>query len=84
MGNAASRLRHRVERRRGDDFFVDRTQYWTVTPSMLPAGATWVFDQPFFVLLNFAVGGGWPGNPDGSATFPQQQMVVDYVRAYRQ
>ena len=32
------------------------TLYWTVTPSQLPAGATWVLDQPFFILLNFAVG----------------------------
>ncbi len=62
-------------------FYVDENLYWTVTPSMLPAGATWVFDQPFFLLLNFAVGGNWPGNPDGTSSFPQQ-MVVDYVRAY--
>jgi beta-glucanase (GH16 family) len=41
-----------------------------------------VFNHPFFLLLNFAVGGDWPGDPDASTTFPQQ-MVVDYVRAYR-
>ncbi len=63
-------------------FYVDGTLYWTVTPSMLPAGATWVFDQPFFVLLNFAVGGSWPGSPDATSAFPQQ-MVVDYVRVYQ-
>jgi beta-glucanase (GH16 family) len=40
-----------------------------------------VWDQPFFVLLNFAVGGNWPGSPDGTSSFPQQ-MVVDYVRVY--
>ena len=62
-------------------FFVDGTLYWTVTPSQLPAGATWVFDQPFFILLNFAVGGNWPGSPNGSSSFPQQ-MLVDYVRVY--
>jgi beta-glucanase (GH16 family) len=63
-------------------FYVDGTLYWTVTPSQLPAGATWVWDQPFFILLNFAVGGNWPGSPNGSTSFPQQ-MVVDYVRVYQ-
>jgi beta-glucanase (GH16 family) len=63
-------------------FFVDGTLYWTVTPSQLPAGATWVWNQPFFVLLNFAVGGNWPGSPNGSTLWPQQ-MVVDYVRVYQ-
>jgi beta-glucanase (GH16 family) len=65
------------------DFYVDGSLYWKVVPSMLPAGATWVFDQPFFILLNFAVGGSWPGNPDGTSTWPQQ-MLVDYVRVYSQ
>jgi beta-glucanase (GH16 family) len=64
-------------------FYVDGNLYSTVTPSSLPAGATWVWDQPFFVILNFAVGGGWPGSPDGTSRFPQQ-MLVDYVRVYTQ
>jgi hypothetical protein len=38
-----------------------------------------VFDHPFFILLNLAVGGDFPGNPDGSTVFPAQ-LVVDYVR----
>jgi beta-glucanase (GH16 family) len=42
----------------------------------------WVFDHPFFVILNLAVGGDWPGKPDASTTLPQQ-MLVDYVRVYR-
>jgi beta-glucanase (GH16 family) len=41
-----------------------------------------VFDHPFFLLLNVAVGGGWPGDPNGATTFPQT-MLVDYVRVYR-
>ena len=61
---------------------MDGSLYWTVTPSLLPAGASWVWDRPFFILLNFAVGGNWPGSPDGTSSFPQQ-MVVDYVRVYR-
>ena len=63
------------------DFLVDGQSYHTVTPAALPAGAKWVFDHPFFLILNVAVGGAWPGNPDGSSAFPQQ-MLVDYVRVY--
>jgi beta-glucanase (GH16 family) len=63
-------------------FYLDGNLYWTVTPDLLPAGATWVWDQPFFLLLNFAVGGNWPGSPDGTTAWPQQ-MEVDYVRVYQ-
>jgi beta-glucanase (GH16 family) len=40
-----------------------------------------VYDHPFYLLLNVAVGGQWPGSPDGTTTFPQT-MTVDYVRVY--
>jgi beta-glucanase (GH16 family) len=62
-------------------FYVDDTLYKTTTPADLPAGRTWVFDHPFFLLLNVAVGGTWPGPPDSSTVFPQT-MLVDYVRVY--
>ena len=42
----------------------------------------WPFDGPFHLLLNVAVGGNWPGNPDATTQFPQT-MKVDYVRVYR-
>ncbi|MET9223522.1 family 16 glycosylhydrolase [Streptomyces sp. NPDC003300] len=58
---------------------VDGTVYQTRTPSDA-GGNTWVFDHPFFLILNLAVGGDWPGSPDGSTSFPQT-MTVDYVRA---
>jgi beta-glucanase (GH16 family) len=41
-----------------------------------------VYDHPFFLILNVAVGGGWPHNPDETSVFPQT-MLVDYVRVYR-
>jgi beta-glucanase (GH16 family) len=63
-------------------FYVDDTLYKTVSPSELPAGADWVFDHPFFIILNVAVGGDWPGNPDSTTVFPQT-MLVDYVRVYK-
>jgi len=62
-------------------FYVDGNLYETRTPADLPAGQAWVFDHPFFILLNVAVGGGWPGNPDATTVFPQT-MLVDYVRVY--
>jgi beta-glucanase (GH16 family) len=64
------------------DFLVDGHVYQTLTPASLPAGAKWVYDHPFFLLLNVAVGGAWPGNPDATSVFPQT-MLVDYVRVYR-
>jgi beta-glucanase (GH16 family) len=63
-------------------WYVDDALYQTLTPASLPAGARWAFDHPFFMLLNVAVGGSWPGNPDATTEFPQQ-MLVDYVRVYR-
>ena len=62
-------------------WFVDTNQYFTATPANLTSGGTWVFTQPQFLILNVAVGGNWPGNPDGTTIFPQQ-MLVDYVRVY--
>ncbi len=56
---------------------VDGTVYQTRTPADL-GGNQWVFNKPFFLILNLAVGGDWPGDPDGSTQLPQQ-LVVDYV-----
>ena len=63
-------------------WLIDGTEYRRLTPAELPSGATWVFNHPFFMLLNVAVGGAWPGEPDASTPLPQQ-MLVDYVRVYR-
>ena len=63
-------------------FFVDQELYATFTPSRLPAGMDWVFEHPFFIILNLAVGGDWPGPPDSATVFPQA-MLVDYVRVYK-
>ncbi|MGW7199984.1 ricin-type beta-trefoil lectin domain protein [Streptomyces chryseus] len=57
---------------------VDGTVYQRRTPADL-GGKQWVFNKPFFLILNLAVGGYWPGDPDGSTAFPQQ-LLVDYVR----
>jgi beta-glucanase (GH16 family) len=62
-------------------WYVDGKLYQTRTPKDLPGGARWVYDHNFFILLNLAVGGQWPGNPDGTSTYPQT-LKVDYVRVY--
>lgn len=62
-------------------WFMDGQPYFTVCPTNLPNSNNWVFTQPQFLLLNLAVGGNWPGNPNGSTTFPQR-MIVDYIRVY--
>jgi beta-glucanase (GH16 family) len=66
-------------------FYVDDNLYETRTPADIPAdagaSAHWVYDHPFFILINLAVGGRFPGPPDGT-TFPQT-MLVDYVRVYK-
>jgi beta-glucanase (GH16 family) len=62
-------------------FYVDSNLYATFNSSLWPAGGKWVFDHPFFIILNLAVGGNWPGSPDESTKFPQS-MLVDYVRVY--
>jgi beta-glucanase (GH16 family) len=64
------------------EFQVDGNTFKTITPANIPAGQTWVFDKPFFIIMNLAVGGGWPGYPDATTVFPQT-MTIDYVRVYK-
>jgi beta-glucanase (GH16 family) len=59
-------------------WYLDGVQYSRKTPADL-GGDRWVFDHPFFMIMNVAVGGTWPGSPDGSTVFPQR-MLIDYVR----
>jgi len=61
-------------------FLTDDQLYSTVTPNNLPD--RWVFDHPFHILINLAVGGIWPGYPDESTVFPQK-LIVDYVKVYK-
>ncbi|WP_223648840.1 glycoside hydrolase family 16 protein [Hymenobacter psoromatis] len=58
------------------DFYVDGTKYFTFTSG---DAAPYPFNNPFYVILNVAVGGDFDGNPDASTTFPQT-MQVDYVK----
>jgi beta-glucanase (GH16 family) len=64
--------------------YVDGNLYMTRTAADLAAlggGLPWAFNHPFYVILNVAVGGGYPGNPNGATPFPQS-LTVDYIRVY--
>ncbi|MCS0589125.1 glycoside hydrolase family 16 protein [Massilia norwichensis] len=61
-------------------WYRDGILYHTARPDLVKG--EWVYEHPFFILLNLAVGGYWPGNPDATTSFPQR-MLVDYVRVYR-
>ncbi|MFD7924112.1 discoidin domain-containing protein [Streptomyces sp. NPDC059740] len=61
-------------------FSVDGKAFFTVDRTTLEqTRGPWVYDHPFFLILNNAVGGDWPGAPDASTVLPQK-MLVDYVR----
>ena len=59
-------------------FFRDDIQYHVMNISGIPA-----FHEEFFFIFNVAVGGQWPGSPNGTTQFPQR-MTVDYVRVFQQ
>ena len=62
------------------NFYVDDVLYNQITPEDVPG--EWVFNQPFYFILNMAVGGNLPGSPNSETRFPQT-MMVDYVRVYQ-
>jgi len=61
------------------NYYVDDVLYNQITPE--DVDGEWVFDQPFFIILNLAVGGNYGGPPNDATVFPQE-MLVDYVRVY--
>lgn len=63
------------------EFYVDEQKYFTFW-NLYSGSETWPFNQPFYIILNIAVGGGWVGEPDSTSTFPAV-MEVDYVRVYQ-
>ena len=63
------------------DFFVDDYLYQRIGRKDVPG--EWVYDQPFFILLNVAVGGNYVGFPTAQTPFPQK-MTIDYVKVYQE
>ena len=62
------------------NFYVDDVLYNQITPEKVKG--EWVFNQPFYIILNLAVGGNYVGSPNSQTVFPQS-MYVDYVRVYQ-
>ncbi|MDA8695561.1 family 16 glycosylhydrolase [Flavobacteriales bacterium] len=65
----------------GITWLIDDQPYYSVT-STVTGSQPYPFDNPFFFILNVAVGGQWPGYPDATTTFPQF-MAIDYVRVFQ-
>lgn len=63
------------------NFYVDDVLYNQITPADVPG--EWVFNHPFKIIINLAVGGAFVGNPNSETVFPQT-MLIDYVRVYKQ
>ena len=61
------------------NFYVDDVLYNQITPKDVKG--EWVYNKPFYIILNMAVGGVYPGSPNSETVFPQT-MLVDYVRIY--
>ena len=61
------------------NFYVDDVLYNQITPADVTGD--WVFNHPFYIILNVAVGGNYVGSPNSETVFPQT-MLVDYVRVY--
>jgi beta-glucanase (GH16 family) len=62
------------------NYYVDDVLYNQITPKDVKG--EWVFNQPFYIILNMAVGGNFPGSPNSETVFPQT-MQIDYVRVYQ-
>ena len=60
-------------------WYLDGVQYHEIRPEDLPGD--WVYDHPFYIILNLAVGGDYVGPPDSETSFPQS-LYFDYVRVY--
>lgn len=60
---------------------LDGRTYFVARRSKLRSGQAWPFRQPFYIILNLAVGGDWPGPPNRHTRFPAR-MLVDWVRVY--
>ncbi|MEO1547452.1 MAG: glycoside hydrolase family 16 protein [Bacteroidota bacterium] len=63
------------------NYYVDDVLYNQITPEDVPG--QWVFNKPFYILVNLAVGGTFVGPPNAQTEFPQT-LIVDYVRVYKQ
>ncbi len=62
------------------DFLVDEKVFFSYTPET-KTEESWPYDQPFYILLNVAVGGNF-GGPDVDDTIFPQEYIIDYIKVY--
>lgn len=62
-------------------WLLDDVEYHSID-NQTTSGQNYPFNEPFFFIINVAVGGQWPGDPDETTTFPEF-MAVDYVRVFQ-
>ncbi len=62
-------------------FLLDGMTYYILDKATLKNQGDWIYDHPFYILLNIAVGGTWPGSPNASTVFPQK-LSISYIRLY--
>ena len=63
------------------EFFIDGEVFYSFAPEV-KTEEIWPFDQPFYILLNLAIGGGFGGPEVDDSIFPQE-FVIDYIRVYK-
>ena len=61
------------------NYYIDNVLYTRITPQQV--NGSWVFNKPFFIVINLAIGGNFIGSPNSETVFPQT-MLVDYVKVY--
>ncbi len=62
------------------DFYIDNTVYYTVD---ITGDENKIFHKKYFILLNLAIGGNWPGPPTNNTVWPQE-MLIDWIRVYKE
>lgn len=65
------------------ELFHEENDWYSTTEGQGTVTYPAPFDQPFYVILNLAIGGSWVGYPDETTTFADQQYTIDYVRVYQ-
>jgi beta-glucanase (GH16 family) len=65
------------------DFFVDDKKYFTYAKENGAKEGVWPFDQPFYLILNLAIGGAWGGQRGIEETIFPQRFEIDYVRVFQ-
>ena len=64
------------------EFFIDNQLLYTFSPENIEDENIWPFNQPFYVILNMAIGGNFGGPEVDNSIFPQE-FIIDYIKVYK-